>query len=102
MQTFKVEINPSARADIEELTDWIRGKLSLEEGDKYLNAMIGEVQSLSFFANLYKPSHYEDVCRYHPQACRMVSHNKKWIYIFHTEDDIVVVDRIRPAKLIKK
>jgi len=35
-------------------------------------------------------------------ARHMVSHNKKWTYIFHIEDDVVVVDRIRPAKLIKK
>ncbi|MBQ7533439.1 MAG: hypothetical protein IJT45_07090 [Bacteroidales bacterium] len=30
----------------------------------------------------------------HLQARRMVSHNKKWDYIFHIEEGIVVVDRI--------
>ena len=37
----------------------------------------------------------------HPQARRMVSHNKKWNYIFHIEDDIVIIDRIMPSKMIK-
>ncbi len=37
----------------------------------------------------------------HSKARRMVSHNKKWNYIFHIEDDFVIVDRILPSKLIR-
>lgn len=36
------------------------------------------------------------------QARRMVSHNKKWDYIFHIEEGIVVVDRIMASKMIVK
>ena len=61
-----------------------------------------EILSLSIFADLYPVSRYSDIRRYHPKARRMVSHNKKWVYIFHTEDDVVVLDRIRPSKLIKQ
>lgn len=32
----------------------------------------------------------------------MVSHNRRWVYIFHIEDETVIVDRIRPSKLITK
>jgi hypothetical protein len=32
----------------------------------------------------------------------MNSHNKRWVYIFHIEDETVVVDRIRPSKLITR
>ena len=32
----------------------------------------------------------------------MVSHNKRWVYIFHIEDDTVAVDRILPSKLITR
>ncbi len=32
----------------------------------------------------------------------MVSHNRRWVYIFHIEGDMVVVDPIRPAKTIAK
>ncbi len=38
----------------------------------------------------------------HPKARRMVSHNKKWNYIFHVENDIVVVDRVMASKMIVK
>ena len=34
-------------------------------------------------------------------ARRMVSHNRRWIYIYHIEEDVVIVDRIIPAKMNK-
>ena len=102
MKTYKVEIEASALADIDEFTDWIRDNMSHEGGDRYLDAMISEVYSLSIFADLYQVSRYADIRRYHPKARRMVSHNKKWVYIFHIEDDVVVVDRIIKSKLITK
>lgn len=31
----------------------------------------------------------------------MVSHNRKWIYVYHIEEQFVIVDRILPAKMNK-
>lgn len=70
--------------------------------NKYIDTMIAEVMSLSVFADLYRTSTKENILQYHPQARRMVSHNKRWVYIFHIEDETVIVDRIRPSKLITK
>ena len=61
-----------------------------------------KVLPLSILADIYPPSHYADIRRYHPHARRMESHNKRWVYIFHIEDDTVMVDRILPSKLITK
>ncbi len=30
----------------------------------------------------------------HTEARRMLSHNRRWIYIYHIEEDFVIVDRI--------
>jgi len=30
-----------------------------------------------------------------------VSHNRRWIYVYHIEEVFVVVDRILPAKMNK-
>ena len=30
----------------------------------------------------------------------MVSHNRKFVYVFHIEDDVVVIDRILKSKMI--
>ena len=37
----------------------------------------------------------------HPEARRMVSHNRKWEYVYHIEASFVIVDRIIPAKMNK-
>jgi hypothetical protein len=37
----------------------------------------------------------------HPKARRMVSHNRRWIYVYHIEGTYVIVDRILPAKMNK-
>lgn len=37
----------------------------------------------------------------HPQARHMVSHNRRWDYVFHIEENFVIVDRIIPAKMNK-
>lgn len=102
MRTYRVEVDASAWADIDELTDWIRDNMSRAGGDRYIDAMICEIYTLSVFADLYQESRYEAVRRCHPHARRTVSHNRKWAYVFHIESDVVVVDRILKAKLITK
>lgn len=32
---------------------------------------------------------------------RMISHNWRWIYVFHIKESFVIVDRIIPAKMNK-
>lgn len=102
MKEYKVEIDSSAREDIEELAEFLSTKLSLEGARRYLDSMIQEVLSLSVYADVYFKSRSKTIKIIHPQARRMVSHNKRWNYIFHIEDDVVVVDRIMPSKMIRK
>ena len=39
MRTYKVEVDPSARADIDELTSWLQARMTLDGAEKYLDAM---------------------------------------------------------------
>lgn len=88
--------------DMDELEEYLKSVMTQIGANKYIDTMIAEVMSLSIFADLYRTSTKEDILQYHPQARRMMSHNKRWVYIFHIEDETVIVDRIRPAKLITK
>ena len=101
MKVYKVEIDASAREDIEDLSEFLATKMSLEGARRYLDTMIQEVLSLSVYADFYNTSKSKTIKMIHPQARRMVSHNKKWNYVFHIEDDIVVVDRVMASKMIK-
>ena len=102
MKTYNVIIKAAADTDLMNLALFLRKVMSVEGAWKYHQNMLNEVLSLSILADLYPPSRYADIRRYHPQARRMVSHNKRWLYVFHIEDDTVVVDRILPSKLITK
>lgn len=102
MKVYRVRISRKAWLDVEELSDYLLTVISKEGARKYLDTMIAEVQSLALFADLYRMSPMADIRQYHPKARRMVSHNRRWVYIFHVEEDTVIVDRIRPSKTIAR
>lgn len=102
MTTYKIRIDDSAESDLRHLFDFLINVMSRDGANRYIDMITNEVLSLSILANVYSPSQYADIRRYHPQARRMMSHNKRWVYIFHIEDDSVIIDRILPAKLITK
>lgn len=101
MKTYSIVISFAAETDMMDLALFLRSVMSVENAWKYFQSMRDEVMSLSILADLYHPSHYADIRIYHPHACRMVSHNKRWVYVFHKEKNTVVLDRILPSKMIK-
>jgi len=57
--------------------------------------------TLAFYADLYGKTTSMTLRQIHPEARRMVSHNRKWMYVYHIEASFVIVDRIIPAKMNK-
>ncbi len=102
MTVYKVRLRRSAMLDMDELEEFLKTVMSQIGANRYIDNMITEVMSLALFADLYRTSPMADIRKYHPKARRMVSHNKRWVYIFHVEEDVVIVDRIRPVKTIVK
>ena len=102
MTIYNVRLHSSAMRDMDELEEYLKSVMTQIGANKYIDTMIAEVMSLSIFADLYRTSTKEDILQYHPQARRMVSHNKRWVYIFHIEGDFAIVDRILSAKNIKQ
>lgn len=102
MQIYKVEVDSAARLDVEELADFLFDNMSLEGAYKYLDTIGFEMQSLAVYANCFSESRSLTIKQVHPHARRMVSHNKKWVYVFHIEGDTVVIDRILKAKMVTR
>jgi plasmid stabilization system protein ParE len=100
MKIYNVRVSRSAEADIDELADFLFKHLSKEGAYRYLEFMKQEVLSLSIYADCFAESHSQTLHEIHPKAKRMVSHNRKWSYVFHIEGDTVFVDRILPSKNI--
>lgn len=102
MKTYNLKLKETAEADIHGLFGFLIVVMSQDGANRYIDTMMNEVRSLSILADLYSTSRYADILKYHPEARHMVSHNKRWVYVFHIDDDTVVVDRIIPSKLITK
>lgn len=101
MQIYEVRISHSALQDMASLQRFLDAMLSEENAIRYANNMRAEIKMLSVFADLYKKTSSKTFLQIHPEARHMVSHNRRWDYVFHIEDGFVIVDRIIPAKLNK-
>jgi len=101
MQLYEVRISFAARADMAELRIFLDAMMTEEGAIRYANNMREEIKILAFYANLYGKSTSLTLRQIHPEARRMVSHNRRWVYVYHIEENFVIVDRILPAKMNK-
>ena len=101
MQIYEVRISHGARIDMAELRKFLKAMMTVEGAIRYANNMREEIKMLAVYADLYGKSTSLTLRKIHPEARRMVSHNRKWVYIYHIAESFVIVDRILPAKLNK-
>lgn len=101
MKRYQVKVSVAADRDLQQIQEFLHSVLSKRGAFRYVVTMMTEIQTLASYADLFHTSRYADIRAIHPKARRMVSHNRRWTYVFHIEDDTVVVDRILPAKMIK-
>ena len=101
MKIYEVRISRTAYSDMDKLREFLNRNMTLEGALRYANNMREEIKLLSVYAECYGRTTSKTIQQIHPDARRMVSHNRRWIYVFHFEDDFVIVDRILPAKMNK-
>ena len=101
MNSYEVRISLSAQTDMDNLRTFLDSMLSEEGATRYANNMKHEIESLSVFADCIGLSSSNTIRSIHPKGRRMISHNRRWIYVFHIDGDFVLVDRILPAKMNK-
>lgn len=99
-KTYNVKVKKTAEKDIDSIADFLFDKLSPEGAYRYLDVIGQEIKSLSFYADCYTASRSRTIRSVHPKARRMVSHNHKFVYVFHIEDDTVMLDRVLIGKMI--
>ena len=102
MTVYKVRVEKTALADIQDLYQFLLTVKSRDGAHRYIEAMNDEMMSLSVFADCFAESRSRTIRAVHPHARRMVSRNRKFDYVYHLEGDIVYIDRILKAKLITR
>ena len=101
MQIYEVRISHDALQDMARLRTFLLEMMSEDGAVRYANNMRVEIKMLSLFAGLYGKTTSKTLLAIHPEARRMISHNRRWIYVFHIEESFAIVDRIIPAKMNK-
>lgn len=101
MRIYEVRISHDALQDMASFQRFLDEMLSEENAICYANNMRAEIKMLSLFAGLYGKTTSKTLLSIHPEARRMISHNRRWIYVFHIEESFVIIDRIIPAKMNK-
>ena len=101
MWIYEVRISRAAKADMKELRKFLKAMMTEEGAVRYANNMRTEVKMLSVYADLYGRSTSATLRLIHPEARRMVSHNRRWVYVYHIDGQYAIVDRILPAQMNK-
>ena len=100
MKTYNVKVKKTAEKDSDSIADFLFDKLSPEGAYRYLDVIGQEIKSLSIYADCYTANRSRTIKSIHPKARRTVSHNHKFVYVFHIEDDTVMLDRVLIGKMI--
>ena len=101
MRIYKVKISRTAYLDMSKLRIFLRNMLSEEGAVRYAENMRTEIKMLSVYAECHGRSTSKTLRQVHPDIRRMISHNRRWIYLYHIEGDYVIVDRIFPSVMNK-
>ena len=87
-------------SDIAEISRFIRTKNTKEAAEKYIDILEAEINSLIFLADFIPKSKFLVHRKYNNESKRMLTRNRKWNVVFHTEDKKVVIDKIIPSKMV--
>lgn len=101
MRIYDVRISRAAFQDMARLRAFLLEMMSEDGAVRYANNMRAEIKMLALYADLYRKTTSKTLLEIHPAARRMISLNRRWVYVFHIEEDFVIVDRILPAKMNK-
>ena len=100
MKIYKVVVKKEVFNDLSVIKDFIVTVASVDSAMKYVDALEQEIYSLAYLAPCIALTTSRTAKKYHPQARKVVTHNKKWTIIFHIEGSFAVVDKILPAKMM--
>ena len=98
MHIYQVVISYEVLSELEAMAKYVASLYRPESGHKYVNRILGQLAALSYSADAYQYSRFALAKAIHPKAKTLTIINHKWTVVFHTDGDLVIVDRIIPAK----
>lgn len=101
MNNYKLNVKQEVYDDIEDIRRFIVTVGSKNLAIQYTENLLSEIEKLTYLADTMQVSKWKIAKKYHPEARRLVTKNRKWNIIYHIENEFVVVDKILPSSLIR-
>ena len=102
MKLYEVVVHRRVYKQIASIQDYIASINTYDAAVKYSNGLFDEINTLSYLADALPETDWASSKEYHPNAKRMVTHNRKWNIIFHIDGDFVVIDSIVASSSMKQ
>ena len=102
MKVYEVVVHRRVYEQIASIQDYIASINTYASAVKYSNALFDEISTLSYLADVLPETDWASAKEYHPEAKRMVTHNRKWNIIFHIDGDFVIIDIILASSSMKQ
>ena len=100
MRTRYIHVSDRVYDTIEELSDYIISQTTRDHARQYTQQILSEIRELSYLADAIPVSRYEMAKKYSPNAKILITKNKKWSIIFHTDDYFVYIEEMLPSSMI--
>ena len=102
MNNYQLNVKQEVFDDIEDIRQFIVSVGSKDLAIQYTENLIAEIEKLSYLADKMQLSRWKVAKKYHTQARRLITKNRKWSIIYHIQGDFVVVDKIIPSSMMIK
>ena len=102
MNNYQLNVKQEVFDDIEDIRQFIVSVGSKDLAIQYTENLIAEIEKLSYLADKMQLSRWKVAKKYHTQARRLITKNRKWSIIYHIQGEFVVVDKIIPSSMMIK
>ena len=103
IEEYTVVIHERVRDQINDIADYVESISTKSHAQRYADELEASFYFLSnpLLVHAIQPSQWRTAKRYHRNAKRLITKNRKWNIIFHTQGNYVIVDAIIPSTLMK-
>ncbi|MCQ2308840.1 MAG: hypothetical protein Q4F69_05585 [Bacteroidia bacterium] len=100
MKTYKVRFTKKVYDQIESIASYIASINTVESSIQYVNSLIDEILTLSYYADIISKLQWKAQCVKYPDTKRLLVKKGKLTVFFVTYKDFVLILDIIPSSLV--
>ena len=94
MRKYKLIIHNRVFDQISEIQNYIASLNTYKAAENYSNRLFEEIETITYLADVMPFSRWKVAKKYHAKTKCLITKNRKWNIIFHTDGKFAIVDSI--------